>query len=86
VLFVAIAIVNIQDQRVHDPILVGVAIAGFALYALIGWGAWRYARRFEPRLGPVWLLCLYLAGMAGVFLIATVFYLLIEHSYLIGFR
>ena len=36
VLFVAIAIVNIQDQRIRDPRLVALASAGFVAYGLIG--------------------------------------------------
>jgi hypothetical protein len=84
VLFVAIAIVNIQDQRPPAPALVVLAALGFVLYWLLGWLGWRVARRFEPRLGPTVLLVLYLVAMAGLFLVATVVYLVVEHVYLSG--
>ena len=71
VLFVAIAIVNIQDQRPPRPELVALAASGFVLYGFLGWAGWRFARRFEARIGPTLLLVLYLAAMAGLFLVAT---------------
>src|SRR4051812_1381896 len=46
-LFVAVAIVNIQDQRRSEPALIALATAGFVLYGLIGWAGWRLARRLE---------------------------------------
>ena len=82
VLFVAIAIVQIQDQRVHEPTLIALAAGGFVLYAIIGWiGWWIARRRLESRLGPMLLFILYATAMAALFLVATVIYLVIEHTY-----
>ena len=78
VLFVAIAIANIQDQRPPTPGLVALAASGFVLYGLLGWAGWRFARRFEARLGSTLLLVLYLAAMAGLFLVATLVYVAVE--------
>jgi hypothetical protein len=83
-LFVAVAIVNIQDQRRSEPALIALATAGFVLYGLIGWAGWRLARGLERRLGPVALLAAYLTAMAGIFMVATVAYLALEHLYLTG--
>lgn len=83
-LFVAIAIVNIRDQRRSEPALVALASAGFALYGLLGWGGWCLARRLRPRLGAVPVLVLYLVAMAVFFLVATVVYLVLEYRYLVG--
>jgi len=80
--FVAVAISNIQDQKRSEPALIALASAGFVAYWLIGWGVWRYARRFEARLGTTPLLVAYLVTMAGLFLVATIFYLMIEYVYL----
>ncbi|WP_435011451.1 hypothetical protein P12x_002763 [Tundrisphaera lichenicola] len=84
VAFVALAIADIQDHRRTEPFLLGLAGVGFAGYWALGWLGWHYSRRFEARLGPMVLLVLYLASMAGLFLGATVIYLLIEHRYLYG--
>jgi hypothetical protein len=82
VLFVAIAIVQIQDQRVHEPSLIALAAGGFLLYGLIGWLGWRAARRrLESRLGPIWLFAIYAIAMAAFFLVATAIYLVIESVY-----
>ncbi len=82
VLFVAIAIVQIQDQRVHEPTLVALATGGFVLYAIIGSiGWWLARRRLESRLGPMLLFILYAIAMAALFLVATIIYLVIEHVY-----
>lgn len=84
VLYVAIAIVNIQDQRQTDPALIVLASAGLVTYPIIGWLAWRGARRFEARLGSMPVMTLYLIAMAGFFLVATLTYLVIENQYLVG--
>jgi hypothetical protein len=81
VLFVAIAIVNIQDQRLEDPKLIALAAAGFVLYWILGWLGWRFARRFEARLGALPVLILYLTAMAALFLIASGIFLMIMLAY-----
>jgi hypothetical protein len=82
VLFVAIAIADIQDQRVHEPFLIALAAGGFALYGLIGWlGWWMARRRLGSRLGPMWLFAIYAIAMGGLFLVATAIYLVIEYAY-----
>jgi len=78
VLFVAIAIANIQDQRPPTPGLVALAVSGFVLYGFLGWAGWRFAHRFEARLGTTLLLVLYLAAMAMLFLVATLVYVAVE--------
>ncbi len=78
VLFVAIAIANIQDQRPPTPGLVALAVSGFLLYGFLGWAGWRFARRFEDRIGSTLLLVLYLAAMAMLFLVATLVYVAME--------
>jgi hypothetical protein len=83
-LFVAIGIVNIQDQRQSDPTLIALAVAGFVLYGLLGWGAWRLVRRLRSRLGRIAVLALYLVAMTGLFMVATISYLLIEHAFFFG--
>ncbi len=81
---VGVAIVNIQDQRRSEPLLIGLAVGGFVVYALLGWCGWRIARRFRGRLAPVPLLVIYLVAMSALFLAATVAYLFIEYAYLYG--
>jgi len=82
VLFVAIAIVQIQDQRVHEPFLIALAAGGFLLYGLISWLAWRAARRrFGSRLGPMWFFAIFAISMGAFFLVATAIYLVIEYAY-----
>lgn len=83
-LFVAVALANIRDQRRNEPALIALAAGGFALYGLIGWGAWRLGRRLRTRLGTTAALALYLVAMAALFMVATMVYLLIEHAYLVG--
>ncbi len=82
VLFVAIAIADIQDQRVHEPFLIALAAGGFVLYALIGWiGWWVARRRLGSRLGPLLLFIVYAIAMGVLFLVATIIYLVLEHLY-----
>ena len=81
VLFAAIAIADILDQRMHEPALIALAAGGFLLYGLIGWIGWWTSRRFVARLGPLLLFCLYAVTMAALFLVATAIYLIIEHLY-----
>jgi hypothetical protein len=81
---VAVAIVNIQDQRRTEPALIALAAGGFVLYTVLGWAGWRVARQFRHTLGEVPLVVLYLAAMAALFFVATVVYLLLEHLYLYG--
>ncbi len=78
VLFVAVAIVNIQDQRPPTPELVVLATSGFLLYGFLGWAGWRFARRFEARIGSTLSLVFYLASMARLFLVATLLYVAAE--------
>lgn len=77
VVFVAIAIVNIQDQRLEDPKMIALAAAGFVLYWILGWLGWRFARRFEAQLGALPVLILYLTAMAALFLVASGIFLMI---------
>ena len=84
VLFVAIAVADIQDQRMHEPALIALAAGGFLLYGLIGWAGWWTSRRFTARLGPLLVFLLYAVAMAALFLVATVIYLIIEHFYRVG--
>jgi hypothetical protein len=81
VLFVAVAIANIQDQGCREPALIGIASAGFMGYGVVGWLGWRVGRRLESRVGPMPFLVLYLVAMSAVFLAATVVYLVIEYAY-----
>jgi hypothetical protein len=84
VLFVAVAIANIQDQGCREPALISIASAGFIGYGVLGWLGWRVARRLESRVGPMPFLVLYLVAMSALFLAATVIYLLIEYAYHVG--
>ena len=81
VVFVAIAIVDIKDQRIREPALIALALAGLVLYGLIGWIAWWAVRRFESRLGMPLLFILYSIAMGLLFFVATVIYLVIAHIY-----
>lgn len=81
VLFVAIAITDIREQRIDEPILVALAAGGLIVYGLIGWIGWWAAQRFKTRLGPVVLFVLYAVAMGMFFLVATIMYLLIAHLY-----
>jgi hypothetical protein len=86
VAFVAVAITQIQAQRRTEPVLIALAAAGFAGYALIGVGAWRVKWVVEKKYGRLEAFVLFLAFMAGLFFVATLIYLVIEQRYLgVGF-
>lgn len=82
--FVAIAIMEIRDQGAREPLLVGLAAAGFALYGVIGWVGWHFASRLEPRVGSIALRMLFMSLMAALFLVATLIYTAIQIVYLTG--
>jgi hypothetical protein len=85
VVFVAIAIVDIQNLRRTEPVLIALAAAGYAGYGLLCWLAWRIMRRCRSRLGGVPALILYMVTMGCLFLLATVIYLIVEYAYLRGY-
>src|SRR3954469_11046701 len=84
VVFVAIAIVDIQNLRRTEPVLVALAAAGYAGYGLLCWLAWRFMGRSRSRLGAVPTVILYMVTMGCLFLVATVVYLIVEYAYLRG--
>ena len=85
VVFVAIAITDIREQRIEEPVLVGLAAGGLIAYWLIGWIGWcAIERRFKARLGPVLIFVLYAITMGVFFLVATIIYLMIAHAYRAG--
>ncbi len=84
--FVAIAIAEIQDQRIHDRRLLALATGGLALYGLIAVMVWGFAQRYECRVGRAALVIAYCVGMGAFFLFATVCYLVIEYAIVTGFR
>jgi len=79
----AIAIVDIQGYC-REPRLIALASAGYAGYALLCWSLRHAIRRFESRLGSVLVVAVYAVAMGGLFLAATVAYLVIEYFYLGG--
>lgn len=82
VVFVALAIADIQAHRVREPLLFALALAGFVAYAILAWlGWWAARRRLEPRLGSVRAFAIYAVAMGVLFLLATVIYLVIEYAY-----
>lgn len=84
VVFVAIAITDIREQRIQEPVLIALAAGGLAAYGLIGWIGWWAIQRFKARIGPVVLYILYANAMALFFLAATIIYLAIAHAYRTG--
>ena len=84
VALVAVAIADIQDHGRREPALIALAAAGYAGYVLICWVCWHRMRRFESRMVSVLLVAVYAVAMAGLFLAATVAYLIIEFFYLGG--
>jgi hypothetical protein len=85
VVFVAIAIADIQSLRRTEPVLVALAAAGYAGYGLLCWLAWRIMGRCRSRLGGVPTLILYMVTMGCLFVVATVVYLILEYAYLRGY-
>ena len=84
VLFVAIAIVNIQDQAGTRPAMITLASAGFVLYGVLGCVGWHLARRAEPRLGMLRVLIIYAIAMAALFVVATAIYTTMQVYYMTG--
>jgi hypothetical protein len=84
VLYVAIAVADVRQQHLVEPVLVALAASGFAGYALLAWLGWQTARRFASRIGIMPITILYLVAMAALFLVATIVYLAIEYAYVIG--
>jgi hypothetical protein len=85
VVFVAIAIVDIQNLRRTEPVLIALAAAGYAGYGLLCWLAWRIMGRCRSRLGGVPALTFYICTMGCLFFVATVVYLILEYAYLRGY-
>jgi hypothetical protein len=79
----AIAIVDIQGYC-REPRLIALASAGYAGYALLCWLLRHAIRRFESRLGSVLVVAVYAVAMGGLFLAATVAFLVFEYFYLGG--
>jgi len=79
----AIAIVDIQGYC-REPRLIALASAGYAGYALPCWLLRHAIRRFESRLGSVLVVAVYAVAMGGLFLAATVAFLVFEYFYLGG--
>jgi hypothetical protein len=81
VVIVAFAIVDIQHERIRDPVLVALAAGGLVVYGIIGWVGWWAVRRFWPRARISLLFVSYSVAMGLFFFIATVIYLVIAHYY-----
>jgi hypothetical protein len=84
VVYVEIAIVDIQDQRRQEPFLIALAAAGFVVYGLIVWLGWHFIKRWESRLGSMPALIVYVIVMGAIYLVATYLYLMAESAYLDG--
>jgi hypothetical protein len=85
VVYVAIAIVDIQDNRRTEPALIALAAVGFAGYAVTCWLAWHGMRRLKHRYGLLPAVIGYIVAMAALFLAATVIYLVLEYAYVTGY-
>ena len=81
VAFVAIAIVEIQQQRTTEPNLILLAVAGFAVYGLIVWVGWHCVKRWEGRIGSMLAISVYVVAMGILYLVATIVYLVVEYEY-----
>jgi hypothetical protein len=84
VLYVALAIVDIQDHRPAESFLVGLAAAGYAGYGLLCWLVWHGLLRWADKLGHALRVTIFAVSMGAVFLAAVIAYLLIEYVYLGG--
>jgi hypothetical protein len=82
VVFVAIAMMEIKNQRRSEPALIGLAAAGFVLYGMIVWLGWHFLRRWESRLGSMLTFIIYAVTMGTIYLVATIFYVLAEYAYI----
>ncbi|WP_422931186.1 hypothetical protein [Singulisphaera sp. PoT] len=85
VAYVAVAIQQVQAQRVSDPLLIGLAAVGFLGYAVIGVVAWKIASAYADRIGAVRATSLYFTFMAGLFLLATVIYVCLEYAHTLNY-
>ena len=81
VAFTAIAIRNIQDQRMQEPALIALAAFGFVGYGVLGWFGWIATKGLESKLGRTTRLAVYLVGMSLLFLLATWIYLVLEFRF-----
>ncbi len=90
-LLVALAYVNVRDQRITDPLWAAVAIAGFVLYGAIAWWLWsravprwagsKVAKVLARKVGVgdrTIAAAAYLVVMAALFLLATWIYVYLE--------
>jgi hypothetical protein len=84
VLIAALATCDIQTHARNEPALQLLAAAGYGGYFFLAWMIWYHLRRFQAALGLPVLLAVFMTAMAAFFLIATVVYLLIEYTYLVG--
>ncbi len=81
VAFVAIAIVEIREQRVTEPNLIALAAAGFAVYGLMVWVGWHCVKRWEGRVGSMLAIVVCVVTMGLLYLAATIVYLVVEYEY-----
>ena len=84
VVYVAVAIVDIQDHGRREPVLVALASLGYAAFGLVCWLGWHAMRRVHRRLGTIVAATVYVISMGGLFFAAVVAYLVIEYVYLGG--
>ena len=81
VAFTAVAVRNIQDQRMKEPALIALAAFGFIGYGALGWIAWLATKGVESRMGRTARLAVYLVAMSLFFLLATWIYLVLEFRF-----
>jgi len=85
VVYVAVAIQQMQAQRIGDPLLIGLASFGFVGYGILGWVGWCLARSYADRHGRLQATVIYMIAMACLFLLATIIYLLLEYAHLVRY-